>query len=166
MFKEIQPHELNENLFNLIKNEWGVITLDCDSKVNGMTVNWVQMGYLWRKHVVTLYVRPQRYTYKYIKEKDHYSLAFFDGHRQELNYLGSASGYDEDKIKKSRFTISYDGNTPYINQAKIIFILKKIYSNSLKEENFIDESFKEKIYPNNDFHLGIVCEIEKILVKE
>lgn len=166
MFKEIQPSELYENLFNLIKDEWGVITLDCDTKVNGMTVNWVQMGYLWRKYVVTLYVRPQRYTYKYIQNKDNYSLAFFDGYRKELNYLGSSSGHDEDKIKTSGLTISYDNETPYINEAKIIFILKKLYSNTLKEENFIEDGLKEKIYPNNDFHLGIVCEIEKILIKE
>ncbi|NLC96718.1 MAG: flavin reductase family protein [Erysipelotrichaceae bacterium] len=165
MFKEIKPEQLDRNIFDLIKNNWGVLTVDCDNKINAMTVSWVQMGQLWNKDVITVYVRPQRYTYNHIIEKEDFSLAFFDGYKKELGYLGKESGRDFDKLKKCGFTISKDGSTPYINEANIIFIIKKLYSNTIKKDNFIDKSIIDYTYQEEDFHMGFVGEIVKILIK-
>ena len=162
MFKEIKPEQLDRNIFDLIKNNWGVLTVDCDNKINAMTVSWVQMGQLWNKDVITVYVRPQRYTYNHIIEKEDFSLAFFDGYKKELGYLGKESGRDFDKLKKCGFTISKDGSTPYINEANIIFIIKKLYSNTIKKDNFIDKSIIDYTYQEEDFHMGFVGEIVKI----
>ena len=97
--KKIEIEKLDRNLISLIHNDWAVLTVQDEGKVNGMTVNWVQMGWLWNKAVVTVYVRPQRHTYPLIERENSFSLAFFDNdQREKLAYLGKASGKDEDKL--------------------------------------------------------------------
>ena len=94
--KKIEIEKLDQNLISLIHNDWAVLTVQDEGKVNGMTVNWVQMGWLWNKAVVTVYVRPQRHTYPLIERENGFSLAFFDNdQREKLAYLGKASGKNE-----------------------------------------------------------------------
>ena len=52
--KKIEIEKLDRNLISLIHNDWAVLTVQDEGKVNGMTVNWVQMGWLWNKAVVTV----------------------------------------------------------------------------------------------------------------
>lgn len=68
--KKIEIEKLDRNLISLIHNDWAVLTVPDEGKVNGMTVNWVQMGWLWNKAVVTVYVRPQRHTYPLIEREN------------------------------------------------------------------------------------------------
>ena len=68
MFKKEKIEDLKVNLIKAIHLDWPVLTVKDNNKVNGMTVNWVQLGYLWNKHVVTVYVRPQRHTFPLINE--------------------------------------------------------------------------------------------------
>ena len=49
--KKIEIEKLDRNLISLIHNDWAVLTVQDEGKVNGMTVNWVQMGWLWNKAV-------------------------------------------------------------------------------------------------------------------
>ncbi|MEG1461549.1 flavin reductase family protein [Anaerorhabdus sp.] len=166
MLKAIGISELDNNIFDLISKDWGVITVNAKDKVNGMTVSWVQMGHLWNKDVVTVYVRPQRYTYEFINQEDTFSLAFFDdNYRKELAYLGSASGRNEDKLTHCNFTTSIVDNTPVIDQAKLVFVCRKLYEVDLKEENFVDNDIMNKCYPDKDFHRAYTAEIMSVLVK-
>lgn len=166
MLKAIGISELDNNIFDLISKDWGVITVNAKDKVNGMTVSWVQMGHLWNKDVVTVYVRPQRYTYEFINQEDTFSLAFFDdNYRKELAYLGSASGRNEDKLAHCNFTASIVDNTPVIDQAKLVFVCRKLYEVDLKEENFVDNDIMNKCYPGKDFHRAYTAEIMSVLIK-
>lgn len=166
MLKAIGISELDNNIFDLISKDWGVITVNAKDKVNGMTVSWVQMGHLWNKDVVTVYVRPQRYTYEFINQEDTFSLAFFDdNYRKELAYLGSASGRNEDKLAHCNFTTSIVDNTPVIDQAKLVFVCRKLYEVDLKEENFVDNDIMNKCYPGKDFHRAYTAEIMSVLIK-
>lgn len=166
MLKEIHISELDNNIFDLISKEWGVITVNAKDKVNGMTVSWVQMGHLWNKDVVTVYVRPQRYTYEFINQEDTFSLAFFDSsYRKELAYLGSVSGRDEDKLVHCNFTTSTVADTPVIDQAKLVFVCKKLYAADLEDDNFLDKDVMNQCYPDKDFHRAYTAEIINILIK-
>jgi len=165
--KKVELEKLNENFVNLIHEGWPVLTVQDQGKVNGMTVNWVQLGWLWNKPVVTVYVRPQRHTFKLINQEDTYSLAFFDeSHRQNLSYLGSKSGKDEDKLKHCDYTTTRIENTPVIDQARLIFTIKKLYVHDLKAEEFIDSEVKNSAYANQDFHRVFVGEITEVLINE
>ena len=83
--------------FTVIGKEWMLINCDDGKEFNSMTANWGTMGFLWGKNVVTIYVRPQRYTKKLIdSENSKLSLSFFGGeYKKELALLGTLSAYND-----------------------------------------------------------------------
>ena len=165
--KKFDIEQLNKNLISLIHNEWAVLTVEGKEKVNGMTVNWVQTGWLWNKPVVTVYVRPQRYTYPLIENTDHFSLAFFDEkERENLRYLGTASGREEDKLAHVGYTVSYLDDTACIEQASLVLTLKKLAVTQITADQFTDEPIRQSAYPKEDYHKAYVCEIIGAYTKE
>ena len=165
--KQVELEKLNGNFVNMIHQGWPVLTVQDEGKVNGMTVNWVQIGWLWNKPVVSVYVRPQRHTYPLINKEEYFSLDFFEeSERKNLSYLGSASGKDEDKLAHCNYTTSIINNAPVIDQAKLVMTLKKLHVTDLKEEQFYDKEVMDKAYPNKDFHRVFVAEITGVFEKD
>ncbi|MGN0528823.1 MAG: flavin reductase family protein, partial [Eubacterium sp.] len=76
MFKEISFTDVKENVVDLLKNQWGLVTAGDENALNTMTVSWGAVGELWAKDMVTIYIRPQRYTVKFLEEKDYFTLSF------------------------------------------------------------------------------------------
>lgn len=166
-FKEIKPDELNKNVFQLIGKDWMLITAEKDNKVNTMTASWGGFGVMFNKNVVSIVLRPQRYTKEFVDDSDTFSLTFLnENFRDQLKYLGSASGRNEDKISKSNLTVNHLDNTPYFEEGNLIIICKKIYAQPLNPDCFIANELDEKWYPQKDYHTFYMAEIEKILIKE
>ncbi|WP_312643512.1 hypothetical protein [Hydrogenoanaerobacterium sp.] len=67
-FKTILPTEIHENVFDQIKLGMPLLTAESDGKINTMTVNWGQMGYLWNRCVTTIYVRPSAIPCRFSKQ--------------------------------------------------------------------------------------------------
>jgi flavin reductase (DIM6/NTAB) family NADH-FMN oxidoreductase RutF len=114
-FKEVRVNRLDMNPFTKIGQEWMLISAGDIQDHNSMTASWGGFGVLWHKNVATVYVRPQRFTKVFIDTNDTFTLSFFGrGYRKELNYLGSVSGRDEDKVKNSGLTVrAFDGTAGY-----------------------------------------------------
>lgn len=166
-FKEIKPEELQKNPFTMIGKEWLLVTAEKDGKSNTMTASWGGLGIMWGKNVAFIVIRPQRYTKEFVDSSDTLSLSILDDtYRKTLNYLGSVSGRTEDKIKKSDLTVVHEGETPYFQEANTVLICKKLYAQEYKPECFIDGELDQKWYPNKDYHIMYVVEVEKILTKE
>lgn len=164
--KEISYKDLNENTFDMIGKDWLLLTAEKEGKVNTMTASWGGVGILWNKKVAYIFVRPQRYTKEFIDSNEKLSISVLPNeYRKELQYLGTVSGRDEDKIAKANLTVQSCDNVPYFEESRLTFICKKLYAQNLKEECFIDESIIDTSYPNRDYHVMYVVEIEKILEK-
>lgn len=158
--KQISVNEINDNIFQLISKDWALITTKANNKINAMTASWLQLGYLWNKNVITAYIRPQRYTHQFMMENDTFSVAFFDNHyKSALQYCGTISGYDEDKLEKCQLTTSLLNNTPVINEARLILVCRKLYTYTLQPNNFNDTTIPTTNYPNSDYHDCFVAEI-------
>ena len=143
-----------------------LITAKNDNQVNTMTASWGGFGTMWNKNVAFVVVRPQRYTKEFIDAATHFSLSFFGkGFAKELAYCGKASGRDSDKIAKCNFTLGEDKNAPYIEQAELIFVCKKIFAQPYNAESFLDPNIME-MYEKKDFHTLYIAEIECVLQKE
>ena len=128
MRKEIQPEQFDKNAFQMIGKDWMLVTAEKDGKVNTMTASWGGAGVMWGKNVAFVVIRPQRYTKEFIDASDTFSLSILDNsYRKTLNYLGTVSGRDEDKIQKSGLTVEHSGNTPYFKEANTVLLLKKLY---------------------------------------
>ena len=94
----------------------------------------------------------------YIADEEHYT--------QEMAYLGSVSGRDEDKVAKAGLTPVYADNTVYFQEAKLVLVCKKMYASELQESGFIYQDTIDANYPQRDFHTMYVGKIEKVLVRD
>ena len=166
-FIEIQPENFDQSPFKLIGKDWMLVTAEYSEKVNTMTASWGGFGVMWFKNVAYIVIRPQRYTKEFIDNSDNFSLTFFDeSFKKYLNYLGTVSGRDEDKIKKLNLTVSYIDKTPDFEEANMVILCKKLYAQEFNPECFIDKKLNEKCYPNKDHHTLYIAEVTKILIKD
>lgn len=151
-----------ENAFKLIGKDWALITVKNGNKVNTMTASWGGFGQLWRKNVVYIFIRPQRYTYEFAENSDYFSLSFFDEkYKKELSYLGAVSGRDEDKIAKVGFNINIDGEYADFDEAQLVLKCKKLYKQRISPEGFVDKSIQD-FYAKNDYHYMYIGEVVKV----
>ena len=165
-FKEIAATELKSNPFQMIGKDWLLVTAEKNGKCNTMTASWGGVGVIWGKNVAYIFIRPQRYTKEFIDGSDTLSLSVLDNSfRKTLNYLGTASGRDEDKIAKAGLNVVRDEETPYFQEADTVLICRKMYAQELKPECFIDDGAGEKWNQQKDYHTMYECEIQKVMVK-
>ena len=168
MFKEIDITHLNENVVDLFKNRWALVTAGDKDTLNTMTVSWGAVGELWGKDMATLYIRPQRYTEEFLNKNDYLTVSFYleDMKKQIHGVCGSKSGRDVDKVKECNLTPVFDEKAPYFNEAQIVLVCKKAAKSRFNPDEFIDGEIDEKWYPQNDYHFIYYAEIEKVLVKD
>lgn len=165
-FSELKLERLDFNPFEMIGG-WALLAGGKPDDFNMMTVSWGQAGVLWNKNVVTVYVRPQRYTKGFMDANDVFTLSFFGPEcRGALSLCGSKSGRDIDKMHQSGLTAEHRGGAVLFNEAKLILVCEKLYAGQLAKDGFIDPSLIEVNYPKADFHALYIGEIKKVLVKE
>ena len=130
-----------------------------------MTASWGGVGIMWGKNIATAYIRPQRYTKKFMDETGMYTLSFLsEDYRKALSVCGSVSGKDvEDKWKEAGLhPYAVDGTTA-VEEADLIFVCKTQYTQDMKPECFDVKENDEKWYPDKDYHTMYMGEIVKVL---
>ena len=135
-WQEIMPQNIDVNAVKLFANDWMLLSAGKDTSMNMMTIAWGALGELWGKPIVTVYVSTDRYTYKFLEDNEYFTVtAFPEQFRDKLQYIGSVSGRDEDKVKGSGLTPEFTklGN-PIYKEANLAVECKKIYAEQLKKE--------------------------------
>jgi len=163
--KKLQISEFNENIFELFNDQWALLTAGTIHHFNTMTISWGMMGILWNKKIVSVFVRPTRYTYQFMEEQDTFTLSFYEEKfREALFVLGSNSGKDTNKVELSGLTpmVLY-GNVTF-EEHQMTIVCKKIYTSDLNPSHFLEQSIG-KNYPNLDYHRQYMGEIIGIYVK-
>ena len=151
MFKEIAFTDVKENVVDLLKNQWALVTA---GDKNGF--------------MATIYIRPQRYTVKYLEEQDYFTISVYPPElkKQIHGVCGSKSGRDTDKAKEAGITPVFDEKAPYFKEAKLVLVCRKVAKGEFKPEQFIDKSIIPAQYSQNDFHYIYYGAIEKVLINE
>ena len=79
-----------------------LVTAGTKEKFNTMTASWGGTGVLWGKTVAFIFIRPERYTYEFIKKCDTLTLSFLGEENKAIHKVcGSKSGRDTDKIAET-----------------------------------------------------------------
>ena len=173
--KEILPTDITDNVFKLIGQDWMLVSAAHSGKTNGMTASWGGLGILWGRPVAYIFIRPTRYTKEFVDAADHMTLSVFDkSYESMMQYFGTVSGRDEDKIAKSRLTLEKYGPYTYFAEARLTMLTKKLYAQPLEERFFTgaaaspagNESDPRIHYPKQDYHTMYIAAIEKVLIKE
>lgn len=163
-FKVISPYALAENPFEIIGKDWTLITVGNKEKCNTMTASWGQMGIMWNRPVVNVYIRPQRYTRQFADAQDRFTLSFFapGTQRAALNLLGTKSGRDGDKITEAGLHVQEFDGVAALEEARLVLVCRKLYRQDLAAESFTDKTLIDKHYKEGDFHRMYIAEIEKV----
>jgi flavin reductase (DIM6/NTAB) family NADH-FMN oxidoreductase RutF len=164
--KTIQPEEIRDNPFTMIGDDWLLIGAEKAGKVNAMTASWGGMGIIWNKPVVTIYLRPSRYTKELVDNGKTFSINVLP--RQErpiLDYCGSHSGRTEDKIAAAKLNVEHTDDTPWFTQSRLVLICRKLYVQELAPDNFVGRDVCIKNYPQKDYHTMYIAEITKVLAE-
>lgn len=162
---EIEPDLIKDNPFKLFGSDWMLITAGTGENFNTMTASWGGFGVLWEKNVCYCFIRPNRFTYEFTEKADYFTLSFFDEqYRSVLDYCGSRSGRDVNKIEETELHPVVDNNEAvYFSEARLVIICKKLYFQDIEPGNFIDPEIANN-YPQKDYHRMYIGEIKKCLM--
>ncbi len=163
--KEIAAESLSFMPFHKISKEWMLISAGSPEKCSTMTASWGGFGVMWGKNVSAITIRPQRHTLAFLEKNECYTLSFFDEkYRSALNYCGSHSGGENQKIAEAGLTLVPGSTVPVFQEASLTLVCRKLYRQPMDPAG-LDKADSEKWYPNKDYHILFVGEILKALEK-
>jgi flavin reductase (DIM6/NTAB) family NADH-FMN oxidoreductase RutF len=159
----IDPSRVTLPVFHTWDNQWFLLTAgDFETgKFNSMTVGWGAFGVMWKKPMALVVVRPTRHTFRFMEEhRDFTVCSFGSGQRQALEFCGSHSGRDMDKIARCGLTpvASTRVAAPGFDEAELIVECRKMYSDDFDPRRFLAE-FIESNYPKKDYHRLYIGEV-------
>ncbi|MBO5262063.1 MAG: flavin reductase [Clostridia bacterium] len=158
--------KLTETDFNFASKIAASALLTATNKsgeINTMTVSWGGTGILWGREVAFVFVRPERYTFGFCEDGEDMSLSFFGKEKKDaLTFCGTKSGRDVDKFEACNLKYTRQNGVCVFDDAQITVVLKKLYSQNLKEECFVNDSCKS-FYQNGGYHKMYICEIKDVI---
>lgn len=153
-----------EKIFDLFYKDWALVTAGTAERCNTMTIGWGGLGTLWNKPVCTVYVKPCRYTHRFLEEHEYFTVSFFpEQYKPALALLGRKSGRDGDKITESGLTLlPLEEGTVTFAQAEKTLVCRKIYRQDLDPAAMPPE-IVQKYYTEEAPHTMFVGEVVRVL---
>lgn len=165
VFQPIPVDTLEFNPFETIGKDWALVSAGSKQKANTMTISWGGVGVLWGKNVAFIFVRDSRYTKELIDAGDFFSISFMSSeYKEALNYCGSHSGRDVDKIAETGLTWNYKHSIPFIDEGKCILLCQKLSATRLTEDSFLSPELA-KWYTDKNMHTMYVGEIIDLMIR-
>ena len=150
-----------------------ILSSGTKEKYNSMAIGWAQFGVVWRKPVVSVYVKPERYTFEFMEKNNIFTVSFFDKEYSKVfSIYGGKSGRDVNKENESGLHIKFlDNGGITFEEANEVYVCRIIYKHKILVEE-VDKSIIE-LYESNiagfkstDPHGEYVGEIIGHYVKE
>ena len=152
--KTTTEHLANGGVFLTVKGE----------KANTMTIGWASIGYMWRKPVFTVLVRPQRHTFEMIQKAGSFTVSVPTKNplKAELAFAGTASGRDVDKFQGHGLTAlpAQAVDAPIVGECGLHFECKTLLVQDMTPDR-MDPELVNGIYAPGDFHTMFFGEIVK-----
>ncbi|MCR5491764.1 MAG: flavin reductase family protein [Bacilli bacterium] len=128
--KRIEPKDITsyKDPFRLFA-EGALTVVESDGEIDPMTIGWGGLGILWSKMVATVYIHATRYSKILFDKADRFAICFFDDSEESkkaLQYCGSVSLRDEDKVKGSGLTLTHIDGAPAFMEASLVIVCDKI----------------------------------------
>ena len=138
---------MNVNPFTKFEKDWALLTAGTEERYNSMTIGWGSLGTVWNKDVLTVYVRPDRYTWEFLRDSGHFTVSFYpEGCREALLLMGRMSGRDGDKAAAAGLTPRVLPQGITFKEATETFVCKKIYMAPMAYEDV--PPVAQRIYQN------------------
>ena len=133
--------------FTRFEKDWALLTAGTADHFNSMTIGWGSLGTVWNRDVLTVYVRPDRYTWRFLKDSGTFTVSFFPERcRQALTIMGTLSGRDGDKVAAAGLTPRFLPQGITFEEAAETFVCRKIYMAPMAYEDV--PPVAQRIYQN------------------
>jgi flavin reductase (DIM6/NTAB) family NADH-FMN oxidoreductase RutF len=172
IFKQISPEEICDNVFTMVGKDFYVITAGKQDHYNSLTASGGGMGMLFKKPTTWCVLRADRYTLELIQKEQTYTMSYFPNeYKQQMLFLGSKSGRDNDKMKEVKLTsIQTPSGDISFKEARLIIECKltqittpgpdDFYTQEAKD--YLNEAYKEA----TDHRKYVFGEITHVWVKK
>ncbi|MCX7829893.1 MAG: flavin reductase family protein [Acidobacteria bacterium] len=150
-------------IFEVFDKDWALL-VSGGEKPNLMTISWGGMGTIYNKPVLTVYVRPTRFSFDLMMKHPDFTVNFLPEElRKAYDICGSASGRDTDKWSAAKLTKvkSLCIQTPFVKEAKLAFECKTIARVPLDKKCFVSDEI-DNFYPKEDYHTIFIGEVLKV----
>ena len=145
------------------------LTTRNNEKVNTMTIGWGTFGFEWGIPIVEVMIRESRFSNIAADTTLEFKLTcpFEDSMKDALNYCGSRSGRDVDKITECNLTLrpSNKISTPVIACKGLVFECNVIARTEMKIDSTSPEVL-DKWYKSGDLHTMYYAKIEDCYIIE
>lgn len=165
-YKNITADNIPDNYIKLL-NSWTLITSG-KNEVNTMTASWGGLGIIWDKPITFCFLNPTRYSIKTMDEGDTYTISFYgQAYKDILEYCGTKSGRDTDKIKGSGLTpIKTPTGATAFSEAWLIIECRKLIAQPISEAAVkINKAEINKDWTKDGLHKMYVGEILNVWIK-
>ena len=140
----------------------GVFLTVKGDKANTMTIGWASIGYMWKRPVFTVLVRPQRHTFEMIQAADSFTVSVptKNALKKELAFAGTKSGRDYDKFDGHGLTAApaQAVDAPIVKECGLHFECRKLLTQDMTPDR-MDPELVNGIYAPKDFHTMFFGEI-------
>lgn len=165
-YKQIAADQIPGNIIKMLSQDWMLITAGDKEQLNTMTASWGGLGHLYGKPVAFCFINPARYTYQFMEKEDTYTLTFYtEAYRDALQYCGTHSGKDSDKIKEAGLHPLFTAEgTPAFSEAWMIIECRKLLSQPFTPESLSDEKLRNE-WSGKPMHKMYIGEILHVWIK-
>ena len=59
------------DMYDLFNKKWALVASGQLNDFNVMTVSWGSLGTLWSRDIVTIYIKPCRYTHQFMEKNEY-----------------------------------------------------------------------------------------------
>ncbi len=155
--------QAQEQVASHLIDSLGLLTAGTPDNFNTMTIAWGQTGTLWCRPMMTVYVKPTRYTFGFLQENDIFTVSLFPKqYREDLILLGTHSGRNGDKLALTNLTPKPLDRGIGFEQADLTLVCKKLLEQPL-DLKAIPESIVNEYYASEGVHSMFVGEIIEAL---
>ena len=149
--KEVDYLSAAEDAINQIK-KGAFLTVKAGKRINTMTIGWATPGIIWGLPIMTVLVRPSRYTYSFIEESGVFTVNVPTAEMRDFVQLcGTRSGRELDKLAQVATSMARNLNCVTIDPCPVVYECRVVHWNDVQPGNLTPE-VRAGSYPKGDFH--------------
>lgn len=121
---------------------------------NVMTIGWCAIGVMWGRPVLTIMVRPSRYTFKLLEEVPEFTVNVPPIElAAAVNHCGTVSGSGHDKFQELNLdpVQSREVAPPVIRQCVVHYECRVVHRCDMSAETLVAD-LRGKFYSEGNFH--------------
>lgn len=145
-----------------------LVSQDEAGRPNAMTIGWAQVGIIWSRKIMSVMVRPSRYTYGCIEATQDFTVCVpYAQLAEQVMLCGTQSGRSYDKFAECGFTAAQSEliKSPYIEECGLCYQCQVMnYADFVPERT--NPQICDQCYPGGDFHRIYFGQILNVVADE